>query len=663
MHEARPLAAAAADRPAAPRHQDVWWLVLCLVGLDYFSTLAYLPSLAVRAAGEVAPLAAAVVAAMTWFLALPLYLYIVGRSPHGRGSLGLLERTVPGWRGKLLILMLLAFVATDYVVTRSLSLADAAQHISANPLCGDAVRRLPHLGQEHLALTLLLAMLVFAFWMIWKRGAPHRFLWLAAVVVIGYLALSAIVITIGLAHLAGSGAPQVDQWRGAIHEHLGSGTDGSGAASLLWSVVASVPYLVLGLSGFELTLAVVPLVRGDASDEAALPRRRIRNARKVLFVAAAVMVPFLVGSVFVTALLVPPDAVAAGGAAQHRALAYLAHGGPVAGGDGHSPLAPIFSTAFGTLYDFFSVAVLCLAGAGVAVGLQDFVPEYLMRFGMEFRWAWRLGVSMHVYNVLILIVTLAFRASVSALQWVYATSVLVLLAGTSLAACTEVRSRWKGWRRRAALVPAVTALGVFSTAAVSTAVVSRAGLEIAMAFVVGLLSISFVSRWLRSTELRFQGFEFADDQSRRRWDEIRSLPFQILVPNRPGGRPRAEKALALRRAHRLPPEVPVIFIEAELGDPSDFYQAPLLRIEVADGIEVIEVTRCVSIAHVLASMGLACCKEGQPPEMHFGWSEESPLAANLNFLLFGQGNIPWMVLELFRKGQPDPKLRPRVLVG
>src|SRR6476661_6936789 len=117
-------------RPDAANH---WLLVLCLVGLDYFSTLAYLPSLAVAAAGNLAPLAALAVVLVTVFLALPVYAYVVARSPGGRGAAGLLEQVVPGWGGKLLVLTLLGFAAADFVVTRSLSVADAAMHFTQNP--------------------------------------------------------------------------------------------------------------------------------------------------------------------------------------------------------------------------------------------------------------------------------------------------------------------------------------------------------------------------------------------------------------------------------------------------------------------------------------------------------------------------------------------------
>src|SRR5438067_12978685 len=110
-----------------------WFWVLGLVGLDYFSTLGYQPSLAFEGAGLLAPLATAVVVLVTLGGALPVYAYVAGRSPHGQGSLALLERLVPGWGGKFLLLALLGFAATDFVFTRTLSAADAAEHLVYNP--------------------------------------------------------------------------------------------------------------------------------------------------------------------------------------------------------------------------------------------------------------------------------------------------------------------------------------------------------------------------------------------------------------------------------------------------------------------------------------------------------------------------------------------------
>src|SRR5437764_14372540 len=94
-------------RRAKPHVQAAWWGVLCVVALDYLSTLAYQPSLAFQAAGLLAPLATVVVVLVTLLAALPVYLYVAGQSPHGGGATALLERPVPGGRGKLLILVTL----------------------------------------------------------------------------------------------------------------------------------------------------------------------------------------------------------------------------------------------------------------------------------------------------------------------------------------------------------------------------------------------------------------------------------------------------------------------------------------------------------------------------------------------------------------------------
>ena len=88
-------------------------------------------------------------------------------------------------------------------------------------------------------------------------------------------------------------------------------------------------------------------------------------------------------------------------------------------------------------------------------------------------------------------------------------------------------------------------------------------------------------------------------------------------------------------------------------------------IEVTEEEErfVLQLTRCASIAHAIATVALELSKTGKPPEIHFGWSDESPLAANLSFLLFGEGNVPWLVRELIHKAEPDPAKRPRVIIG
>jgi hypothetical protein len=189
------------------------------------------------------------------------------------------------------------------------------------------------------------------------------------------------------------------------------------------------------------------------------------------------------------------------------------------------------------------------------------------------------------------------------------------------------------------------------------------GVKIASIFIAAIIATSLLSRVARARELRFIGFEYADEPSKFLWESIRGLELPILVPHRPGKRSLADKEAAIRREHHLPPDHYILFIEVELQDPSEFYHRPVLEVKEEGGRFLLKITRAASIAHTLAALALEMAKVGRPPEVHFGWTEESPVSGTLGFLLFGEGNVPWLVRELIRKAQPDPERQPRVVIG
>jgi hypothetical protein len=249
----------------------------------------------------------------------------------------------------------------------------------------------------------------------------------------------------------------------------------------------------------------------------------------------------------------------------------------------------------------------------------------------------------------------------------YLTSVLAVFGFAALAAAIDVWKKRKrlGWRRPFRVPPLfLLAIGVFATSAVLVSVRHPAAAIMAGAFVLVILGVSIVSRAWRCTELRFAGFVFADKASEFEWERLKAADFPVLVPIRPGGDTLKEKEIAIRTRHRIPGAVPVVFIEAELADPSEFTHPAKIRVaREGGGRVVVHITRCVSIPHALAAAALDLASTGGVPEVHFGWSVENPVSANLHFVLFGHGNVPWMVHSLITRAKVPEERKPPVIVG
>jgi hypothetical protein len=613
---------------ARPQHQHPWWQVVCLTGVDYFSSLGYAPGIAALAAGVLSPIATLVLVAVTLFGALPMYRRVARRSPHGDGSISMLERLLPWWQGKLFVLCLIGFVATGFVITITLSAADAAAHVVENPLArpihGDAI-----------LMTLLLVVLLGA---VFLRGFSEA-IGIAVVLVAAYLTLNIIVIGDGLLDVVR---------HPAVFSHWQNSLTQAHPNPFLLVVAALVvfPKLALGLSGFETGVLVMPLIRGDPTDDPKHPAGRIRNARKLLLAAASIMSVLLFSSALVTTLLIPVAAFQPGHAASGRALAYLAHRN--------------LGQGFGTLYDISTISILWFAGASAMAGLLNIVPRYLPRYGMAPDWARATRPLTIIITIICIVVTLAFKASVDAQAGAYATGVLAIMTSATIAVTLSVRRR--KLTRQTAYFSAVALVFVYTL--LNTVVSQPEGIKIAICFIIAIVVISLVSRVSRTTELRVTKVLF--DQRAQQFIKEASQGTIRIIANHPDERNAREyllKEREQREDNHIPEGEPVLFLEVTVSDASEF--APVLRVHGVEieGYRVLRA-RSAAIPNAIAAV-LLCIRDttGKRPHVYFGWTEGNPLKHLAYYVLFGEGDIAPVTHEVLRQAEPNPRLRPAIHVG
>ena len=610
-----------------------WWKVMCLTGVDYFSTLGYQPGIAALAAGALSPIATLILVLLTLFGALPMYKRVAGESPHGDGSISMLEKLLSRWAGKLFVLCLIGFVATGFVITITLSAADASAHITENPFAR-------FLAGHEVAITLVLISLLGA---VFLKGFNEA-IGIAVGIVAIYILLNVVVVGRGFIELAHH--PQmVSVWKDHLFDKFPNPLLMFGAAALVF------PQLALGLSGFETGVVVMPLIKGDASDTEENPQGRIRNARKLLTVAALLMSVMLIASSLVTTIIIKPEAFAAAtdtapaGAANGRALAYLAH--------------DLFGDGFGTVYDLSTVFILWFAGASAMAGLLNIVPRYLPRYGMAPDWTRATRPLVLIFTAICFIVTIGFRADVDAQAGAYATGVLALMTSATIAVTLSAK--------RQKQTAAMWGFGVVTLIFVYTTLVNirerPEGLGIAVLFIVSIVLFSFLSRVSRSTELRVERVEM-DDVARSFINQCSGHGVRVIANKRGAGDAReyAFKEDRQREDSHIPASLPILFLEVDVTDASEF--SSVLHVH---GVEIgdYKVLRAQSstVPNAIAALLLELRDlTGKRSHAYFNWSEGNPIVFMMRYLLLGEGDTAPVTREVLRKAEPDIERRPMIHV-
>jgi len=638
------------------QHQKhAWWKVMCLTGVDYFSTLGYQPGIAFLAAGALSPLATLVLVLLTLFGALPMYNRVAEESPHGDGSISMLENLLSRWKGKMFVLALLGFVATSFIITITLSAADATAHIIENPYIEHNLQFLHH----EIIVTIILIGLLGA---VFLKGFNEA-IGLAVVIVIAFLSLNVVVIGRGLYEIFFIHPEVLSNWQAMLWTHpdvKGSVTFMAMAALLLF------PKLALGLSGFETGVVVMPLVRGDhdltkedkdlihASQVSFAPESerakellagRIKNGKKLLFWAAAIMSVMLIGSSIATSMLISPEKFQEGGEASGRAISYLAH--------------TYFGDVFGTIYDISTIAILWFAGASAMAGLLNIVPRYLPRYGMAPNWARATRPLVIVFTLICFFVTIGFEASVTAQGGAYATGVLMLMTSAAVAVTISAKrnqeKKWIGF-----LI--ITLIFVYTT--IVNIWTQPGGIQIASLFILGIVVASFLSRALRSTEIRIDEIEF-DAQAQKFVDEMCQGEIRIVTNRREVGDVSEYrfKEHEKRVDNHIPSGDPIVFYEINLGDASEFKGKLKIQGFDVEGYRILR-TEAPAVPNAIAGLLMYLRdKTGKIPHVYFGWSEGNPIAYLIRYILFGEGDTAPVTREILRQAEDDPERRPNVHVG
>lgn len=605
-----------------PHGTHPWWSVLWLTGVDYFSTLGYQPGIALLAAGALAPVATALLVLVTLCGALPIYAQVAARSFAGQGSIAMLEGLLRGWFGKLLVLVLLGFAATDFVITITLSAADATQHAMENPFLHDT------LTSARIPLTIgLIALLAVVF----LKGFAEA-IGVAAFVAIPYLLLNLVVLAkcflVILHH-----PEYLPEFRARLFTAHADWTSILIASSFIF------PKLALGLSGFETGVSVMPLVSGNT----------VRNTRKMLAGAALIMSFYLLLSSFCTTLLIPEEAYRAGGEAAGRAIAYLAH--------------QQLGSGFGSVYDAVTILILWFAGASALAGLLNLIPRYLPRFGMAPRWVAHRRPLVLVIFVFCVVVTLVFRADVEAQGGAYATGVLALILSAAVAVslalgreARRARSASKGWL---AVYFWLTA-AVFGFTFVDNVHERPDGIIISSVFIAVILILSGISRYRRATELRVTEIEFVDEESAALWQSMVGKKVNLVPLARARAGSRKRKEAEIRRYYQV--KGPMAFVHVDLLDNRSEFLAPV-RVRVCrDGASfVIDVSGAVAIANTIAYLSELI----DPVSIFLGLTRKSLMVQSLRYLVWGEGETGLMVYQIllrYWEWTPEDDVRPLIFL-
>ena len=617
-----------------------WFSVLCLTGVDYFSTLAYQPGIALMAVGALAPFSSLLLVLVTLFGAVPTYREVAKRSYTGQGSIAMLENLLSGWSGKFYVLGLIAFAVTDFFITITLSASDAAEHIVENPYISTI------LGHSSLGVAICM---VIALGVVFYIGFREAIV-LAIACTIPFLFLTLFVI-IKSAFVIASDVTLFYAW---IFDPIFK-VDWFG---LFIISALAFPKLALGLSGFETGVSVMPLISNKGkkqSDEMVndVPENRIKGTKKLLLFSAIIMSVYLMTSSTVTSILLKQSQVMDGGEASGRALSFLAH--------------KYVGNVFGTIYDFSTIMILWFAGASALAGLLNIIPRYLPRFGMAPQWVALRRPLVVLITAICIVILIVFKANVNAQAGAYATGVLALILSASIAVTLSIKKeRKKSPTRKLTLKIiyfSIVSL-VFAYTLIDNIKIRPDGLIIAFIFFLIILFASAISRWRRAFELRVESHNIVGTGSEILWEQIKNKKVNLIpISSFHDKKWFKRKEEKIKKYYKL--DAPFAFLSIALRDDRSEFQTPLV-IKVSRMLNnqsnyLIEVSGAVAIPNTVAYIS----EQIDPIAIYLGLARKNAMEQAIFYVLFGEGEIgilTYKVLVQYWESTEEDDVRPVIFL-
>jgi hypothetical protein len=266
-----------------------------------------------------------------------------------------------------------------------------------------------------------------------------------------------------------------------------------------------------------------------------------------------------------------------------------------------------------------------------------------------------------IFTSVCVAVTVLFRADVEHQAGAYATGVLAVMTSASIA--VTLSARRQAVRRAVAWFAVVAAIFVYTSAL--TILDRPEGLQIALLFIAAIVVVSFVSRLWRVTELRIAGVELDQEACRFVEEASRAGALHIIAndPDRPDARDYAAKVRHHQAREGIPSGQPVLFLEIQVLDPSDFAHKLQVRGVEVDGFRIL-CAQSSAVPNAIAALLLDLRdRTSVVPHAYFNWAEAPPLQQIVEFLVLGEGDIAPVTHEVLRSAERAPFNRPIVHVS